>query len=171
MSTPSLALHQRLHFDVAEGEVKDADRRYVLLRADVLMGAFDGLPEPARTQALKALGKSVRQQGADSVRAYAREFGTRALCETVGQGGASLGWGRWEWTSAPGLLQLRVVNSPFARMTKHREGPACHAIAGMLAAVAGTLWSSSVEARETSCACMTQARPFTCLFEARPRDA
>ncbi|MET3515074.1 putative hydrocarbon binding protein [Pseudacidovorax sp. 1753] len=162
------ALHERLRFHTAEGEVKDADRRYVLMRADVLMGAFDALPSPARSQALEALARSVQQQGADSVRAYEREFGTQALLESVGQGAASLGWGCWTWTSAPGALQLQVVNSPFARMTQHHDGPACHAIAGMLAAVAGTLWSGPVDARETACACVARAHPFTCLFEAHP---
>ncbi len=63
-------LHERLRFDTDNGAVFDADRRYVLLRTDVLMGAFDELPEPAKSDALRAFGRSVARHGADSVRAY-----------------------------------------------------------------------------------------------------
>ena len=55
----SSTLHERLHFDAANGAVLDTTRRYVLLRTDVLMGLFDELPDPARSEALRAFGRSV----------------------------------------------------------------------------------------------------------------
>ena len=59
------ALHERLRFDTAHGQVLDDTRRYVLLRADVLMGLFDELPEAVKAEALRALGRSVARHGAD----------------------------------------------------------------------------------------------------------
>lgn len=171
MAGAALKLHDRLVFDLAAGQVVDGPRRYVLMRTDVLMGAFDGLEESARTEALRALGRSVYRQGADSVRAYLRELGAEALLCAMEDGSASLGWGRWCLEAEPGLLRLRVANSPFAHATRRHDAPACHAITGMLAAVAGTLWSMPVRAEETQCVCMVRTAPFTCLFEARAEVA
>ena len=171
MTAAVLKLHERLFFDLSAGQVMDGERRYVLMRADVLMGAFDELEEPAHAEALRALGRSVYRQGADSVRAYLRELGPEALLRAMEDGSASLGWGRWTLTAEPGLLRLRVDNSPFAQASRRHSVPACHAIGGMLGAVAATLWSKPAEAHETQCACMT-GQPFLgCLFEARPTAA
>ncbi|MEP6720066.1 MAG: V4R domain-containing protein [Variovorax sp.] len=171
MTAAVLKLHERLFFDLSAGQVMDGERRYVLMRADVLMGAFDQLEESARAEALRALGHSVYRQGADSVRAYVRELGSEALLRAMENGSASLGWGRWTLTAEPGLLRLRVDNSPFARSTRRHMIPACHAIGGMLSAVATTLWSEPAEAHETQCACMTNHAHLTCLFEARRTTA
>lgn len=167
MTQAVLKLHERLFFDLSAGQVMDGERRYVLMRADVLMGIFDELDEPGRTEALQALGRSVYRQGADSVRAYLRELGAEALLRAMENGSASLGWGRWSLSAEPGLLRLRVDNSPFAQAARRHEGLACHAIAGMLGAVATTLWSMPAQAHEMQCACRTLHAPFTCLFEAR----
>ena len=72
MTTP---LHEKLHFDTANGQVLDQSRRYLLMRTDVLMGLFDNLPKADREQALLALGQAVAQFGSDSVRAYAAQPG------------------------------------------------------------------------------------------------
>ena len=146
------ALHQRLHFDTARGQVLDESRRYVLLRADVLMGTFDALPDAARNEALRAFGRSVATYGADSIRAYAAANGTEALPAVMERAAASLGWGRWKLDMERDALRLRVDNSPFAAASTRRSGPACHAIAGMLEGLAGVLWNGAVSAIETACA-------------------
>ena len=151
------ALHERLHFDTANGQVLDADRRYLLLRTDVLMGLFDFLPGAARDEALRAFGRSVATRGGESVRAYAATAGTDALPALMEDAAASLGWGRWHLVPeepgvGPGTLTLEVENSPFAAASTLTKAPACHAIAGMLEALAGALWSLPAEARETRCA-------------------
>ena len=49
MSQPLRPLHKRLAFDLSEGQVLDGPRRYLIMRADVLMGAFAKLEaEPRR---------------------------------------------------------------------------------------------------------------------------
>ena len=161
------ALHERLHFDTANGQVLDGPRRYVLLRADVLMGLFAELPVGARDAALLAFGRSVATRGADSLRAYADEPGvdSDALQRAVESAAASLGWGRWRLAREGGSLELEVRNSPFAAAASPDAGPACHAIAGMLQGLAGIVLGGTASARETSCACATG--DGRCRFTAR----
>lgn len=165
-AVPQLQLHQRLRFDLAAGQVLDGPRRYLLMRTDVLMGCFDDLPKPARLQALQALGRAVARQGGLSVRAYLDELGPEHLLQAMEEGSASLGWGCWSLQAEPGVLHLTVRNSPFAAATRHRDEPACHAIAGMLGAVAGALWSQPAQGRELHCACMTPGLEASCQFVA-----
>ena len=168
------ALHERLRFDTADGQVLDDTRRYVLLRADVLMGVFDELPEAAKGEALRAFGRSVARHGADSVRAYAAAIGLDGLPAAMEESAASLGWGRWHIETAGSgdvtapALRLAVENSPFAAAASPSTRPVCHAIAGMLEAVAGALWQRPADARETHCAAQGGA---TCSFVAVPRAA
>ncbi len=170
------ALHERLFFDTARGAVLDDDRRYVLLRADVLMGIFARLDGAARDVALAAFGRSVAENGAGSVRAYrAGAGGAAALLATIEDAAASLGWGRWRLDlgraddiAAP-VLGLTVENSPFAAAAPPGTQHACHAIAGMLEALAGALWSCDAEARETHCA--ASGAVGACRFVAVPRNA
>jgi predicted hydrocarbon binding protein len=167
------ALHERLVFDVASGAVRDADRRYVLLRADVLMGIFARLDDDVRDAALAAFGRSVAELGSDSVRAYREAVGADALPTTMAGAAASLGWGRWRFDAAhlhaaSPSLALAVENSPFAAAAPKQTERACHAIAGMLEALAGALWSRAAEARETRCAAHGGS---TCSFVAVPRAA
>jgi len=177
------ALHERLVFDSARGAVLDGPRRYLLVRADVLMGLFANLEGAARDQALAAFGRSVAEHGADSVRAYREAVGAAALPPMMEGAAASLGWGRWRFdaddvaalhpqVAAPGTeptqrLRLCVTDSPFAAAAPRGDGPACHAIAGMLEALGGTLWSSPAEARETHCA--AQGGEPVCRFVVAPR--
>jgi|NGEPerStandDraft_6_1074524.scaffolds.fasta_scaffold18886_3 predicted hydrocarbon binding protein len=160
-------LHERLHFDTADGQVLDGSRRYLLLRADVLMGLFDELPPGARAEALRAFGRSVATRGAQSLRAYAAEPGVdaEALLRVVESAAASLGWGRWRLARDGGSLDLDVRNSPFAAAAAAGTGPACDAIAGMLQALAGLVLGGTASARETACAASTG--DGRCRFSAR----
>jgi predicted hydrocarbon binding protein len=161
------ALHQRLHFDTARGQVLDESRRYVLVRADVLMGAFDALPDAARNEALHALGRSVATHGVDSIRAYAAANGPETLPTVMERAAASLGWGRWTLEVERDALRLRVDNSPFAAASTRRSHPACHAIAGMLEGLAGVLWNGDASAIETACGAQHGG---ACHFVARRGD-
>jgi len=165
-------LHERLRFDTEHGAVFDATRRYVLLRADVLMGLFDELAEPARSDALRAFGRAVARQGADSVRAYVATSGTDALMQTMQEAAASLGWGRWQLAGGGERdedlpsLRLAVDNSPFAAAAVPSTGPVCHAIAGMLEAIASALWQRPAIVHETRC--RAQHGDGACRFVAMP---
>jgi hypothetical protein len=179
-----LPLHRRLRFDLARGQVLDDTRRYVLMRADVLMGLFDGLPARMRADALRALAGSVARHGADSVRAYAARPGTtpEMLLETMSDSAASLGWGAWRFERVPGgagdeageSLRLHVRNSPFAAQAGFDDMAACGAIAGMLEALGGALWSRPCRAVELHCAARRDAPAHgrsdagVCTFELRP---
>lgn len=145
------ALAGRLVFDEACGEVRDGPRRYLLMRADVLMGALARLPMQVRGDMLAALADSVRDNGADSVRAYLAQLGGDgdALLSAMTVAAADLGWGAWRFTgqesvahreaaipaslrqhagqddSAAPLLSLAVRNSPFVagwRAEGHVQG-------------------------------------------------
>jgi uncharacterized protein len=168
------ALHERLVFDAADGAVRDASRRYVLLRADVLMGLFAELPATARDAALRAFGRSVARHGADSLRAYAAEPGVDAtsLQRTVESAAASLGWGRWTLAGDAATLGLEVRNSPFAAAAAPSPRPVCAAIAGMLEALATIVLGAGASARETECAATgAPCCRFTASLDARAPSA
>jgi len=174
MST--LALHQRLQFDLAHGQVLDQTRRYVLMRADVLMGMFDALPSPVRAEAFAGLARSVALHGGDSVRAYASQAGsTQArLLQTMQDSAASLGWGVWQFAALssvdgrPSGLQLTVRNSPFAAQSAPSAEPVCAAIGGMLDALGQALWQTACRVQETHC--VVQGQHDDCSFTLQPVD-
>lgn len=170
MTNPSLALHERLQFDLTQGQILDGPRRYVILRADVLMGAFERSDANAHQLALAALGDSVTRFGADSVHAYLAEVGPHALLQAMVDGSASLGWGAWTFSEDEDTLRLEVRNSPFAAGSRGATQAVCHPIAGMLRAVAQALWSRPVHVQEVRCgACQTPGPSTHCLFLASPQ--
>lgn len=163
-----LPLPQRLRFDLAQGQILDEDRRYLMMRTDVFMGLFNALAPEARAQALAALADSVTQHGAASVRAYAAQPGMDPgqLLQAMAANAAALGWGAWTFEASGAGLQLTVANSPFAAHARLGGQPACHAIVGMLRALGTALWGQSCEARETRCAGghANPAAPGSCVF-------
>ena len=165
-------LHERLKFDTAGGQVLDADRRYVLMRADVLMGMFEFMPAAASRQALEALARSVATYGSGSVRAYddPADPASRQLFEAVAQGAASLGWGVWEFELGERSCRLSVRNSPFAAAFRKMRLPACAPIVGMMQAVCSHAWKHDCVAVEVECsACAAAAdapHDGLCRFEA-----
>lgn len=170
------ALHQRLQFDLAQGQVLDQTRRYVLMRADVLMGMFDGLPVARRAEVFAALARSVALHGGDSVRAYASQPGSThaRLLQTMQDSAASLGWGVWQFAALhpaagqPPGLTLTVRNSPFAAQSAPSAVPVCAAISGMLDAVGQALWQTPCRVQETHCA--AQGQHADCSFMLQPVD-
>lgn len=166
-----MALHDRLRYDVERGQVMDGDRRYVLLRADVLMGIFESLPECAAQDALTAFRDSVNRYGSASVRAYDDRTGSdpAPLLSSVAAGAASLGWGRWHIDFDGDACRLTVHNSPFAQARAGR-GEACAPIVGMLSAVCSHVWHEPVLARELHCAACDEhsadREERICTFEA-----
>jgi len=167
-------LHERLKFDIAHGQVLDANRRYVLLRADVLMGLFGFMPEAASQQALAAFAQSVAAYGSDSVRAYDNpaDPSSLQLFEAVAQGASSLGWGVWAFDAGADICRLAVRNSPFAAARGQRAGPACAPIVGMMQAVCSHVWKRGCVAVEVECsACASGGHApgqGLCCFEASP---
>lgn len=196
MHEPAPSLAQRLRHDLEQGRILDQGRRYLMLRADVLMGLFAELGPAARAQALRALGRSVQRHGAGSVQAYARLLGggaegaappdpstvspsrvsaaspaAQALLGDMAAAAATLGWGVWDFEPDGTGLRLTVRNSPFAAAARdlglHGE-PVCHAIAGMAAALGRALWSAPAEVTESCAAQGPPGAPLRCVFHLRP---
>jgi len=168
MQTPPL--HERLVFETSRGQVMDGDRRYVLMRADVLMGVFGLLPDPLRSQALASLTASVFKYGSASVRAYAdpTDPDSSKLFAAVATGASSLGWGVWEFSIHERSWELTVLNSPFAAASDMRR-PACAAIVGMLRAVCEHAWQAACIAEEVDCCAVASSNDGqgqTCRFRA-----
>ena len=160
-------LHNRLKWDTASGQILDGDRRYLMMRADVLMGLFATLPAVERQRALESLRASVRHHGGASARAYqAGGTGdTDTFLQVMVESAADLGWGVWHFDRSPATgLTLTVRNSPFASGTEPGDAPVCHAIAGMLEAVTALVLGSATNVRETQCAGMGATH---CVFQAR----
>ncbi len=157
----------RLAFDSAAGTILDQTRRYLLIRPDSLMGIFARLPAAARQEALAAMEDAVFEHGSDSARAY-RASGAgdaHALVALIERTAPQLGWGRWSFTFETDRLGLTVSNSPFAQGYGASSEPVCHAIKGMLRAVAAMVFDAPADAREHAC---TACGADDCRFEARP---
>ena len=163
----SADFRQRLTFDLASGELRDGDTRYVILREDSLMGLFKRLSEPARTDAFKAFAASVTEHGARSAARYlARDGDAGDLLATIAATAPQLGWGVWRFSRAEtGELHLEVKNSPFAHGYGASPEAVCAPITGMLGAVASIVFDAPVQAEENLCA---SAGGAICRFSARP---
>jgi len=159
---------QRLTFDLARGELRDGATRYVMLREDSLMGLFQRLPGPVRTDAFKALAASVAESGARSAAHYSARDGDAAdLLATIAATAAQLGWGVWRFSRTEAAeLQLEVNNSPFAHAYGASADGVCAPITGMLVAVAAIVLGAPVQAEECVCA---SSGGGSCRFSARPR--
>jgi uncharacterized protein len=164
----SADFRQRLSFDPANGELRDGDTRYVMLRGDSLMGLFKWLPEPARADAFRAFAASVAEHGARSAARYRAEDGDAwKLLATIAATAPQLGWGIWRFSSVgAGELQLEVINSPFARGYGASSETVCAPIAGMFSAAASIALGTPVQVEEDLCAA---AGGNVCRFSARPR--
>jgi hypothetical protein len=161
------SFRERLLFDEAEGAILDQDRRYILLRADALMGMLRRLSPAARDEAFAAFEASIFEQGSNSARAY-RALGQgdgAQLAHAVAATAPQLGWGLWSFEVQPDRLRLTVANSPFAAAYGASQTPVCHPIVGMARGVAGLVFERPAVAREV--ACMAMGAPH-CVFEAEP---
>lgn len=147
------------------GAIMDDDRRYLMLRADVLMGIFHELPLEVRHAALEAFAASVKKYGGESARAYfdASEAQPERLLEAIVAYSPELGWGRWHIDArSDEAIEVIVENSPFAEGFGHSPDPVCHAIVGMLQAVGPMIFGRPVVVIETGCA--AQADIDRCSF-------
>lgn len=151
--------------DAARGELAEGAARYLLIRHDSLMGLFQRLPEPARSQALAAFADSLAEHGARSAESYRAEHPDRLL-PVIAEKASQLGWGSWTFALEGESIVLAVRNSPFAQGFGTSSHAVCAPIAGMLQAVASLLFDAGATASETSCAA---SGGETCVFRAQRR--
>jgi predicted hydrocarbon binding protein len=160
------SLRERLVFDAARGEYRDGNARYMMLRADTLMGLFAELPEATRAEALAAFARAVTHFGGRSARAYRAAGATtpEALFETIAATAPELGWGVWRLWCEGEAIMLSVENSPFAAGAGSGPHAVCAPILGMLHAVGEIVFGGPVAVEETACAATGAA---CCRFTAR----
>lgn len=161
------SLREKLHWHTESGQIMDQDRRYIMLRTDVLMGIFTRLAPDAQRAALAAFGQAVKASGGQSAKAYFESLGNDAqrLLHTMQAYSADLGWGVWEFDrQSETQWQLTVHNSPFAAGFGASATPVCAAITGMLATVGELITQAAVSVEETACAAQGCGR---CTFQIR----
>ncbi len=162
-------LAQRLVFDTQLGEVRDHDRRYLLMRPDVLMGTLRLLDDEMRACVLAAFAESAAVHGKRSILAYVAGLGPdagAALLDLIRRTSPALGWGCWELERRGDALSLAVTNSPFAAGYGAAIQPVCAPIAGIFRTIAEVVLAGPVQAEETTCAAV--GGHATCRFVARP---
>ena len=93
------ALKDRMRHDASHGAIYDADRRYIMMRADVLMGLLHQVPADHRPALLRAMADSVADNGGRSAQAYFQSLGgdARAFLDTMTSSSADVGWGVWRF--------------------------------------------------------------------------
>ena len=158
------AFWDRIRIGDPAGSIFDGDRRYLMMRTDVLMGMVHEMPAALRGQVLDALAASAYLHGGQSVRAYRNAGGLDGLASTVIEGSAAFGWGTWHFTVGQRQAELEVENSPFAAGYGQSEIPVCAPIRGIFHSLAQTVLGSDVEVAETQCAAQHGGR---CRFVAR----
>ena len=151
--------------DAARGELTEGAARYLLVRHDSLMGLFQRLAEPARSEALAAFADSVAEHGGRSAESYRAENPDHLLPK-IAEKASQLGWGSWTFELDGESIVLTVRNSPFAQGFGNSIRPVCAPIAGMLRAVTSLLFGAEAAASESSCAA---AGGDVCVFRATKR--
>jgi uncharacterized protein len=163
----------RLVRDLEKGEILDGGARYLMIRADTLMGMFSRLPAVEAAAALDALKSSTIENGARSAQTYHASLpsGDRTrLLDVIAATAPQLGWGSWRFSEVTSeTLVLEVLNSPFVAGYGEANAPVCHAIAGMLTASAGIVFGRPVVAVETQCA--VEHGVEACRFEVSPEPS
>lgn len=161
-----MSFRDRLVFDAKQGEYRDGDIRYMMIRPDALMGILAELPAAMRPEFLAAFARSITRHGGRSAQAY-RAAGAVApaqMIAAIATTAPELGWGIWDLRLTADGLDLEVRNSPFAAGHGAAAQPVCHPIAGMLGAVGPMVLGGAVSVRETQCAALGFA---SCRFEVR----
>lgn len=157
----------KLRWNTEQGTIEDGPARYILVRADALMGLFRLLPAREQQGALQAFEQSVAEYGGKSARRYheARPLGAPDILNLVVAGASLLGWGHWSLEPDDGRLIVHVENSPFVHGFGDAGFYVCSPIAGMLQAAATIACDQPMIAKETCCAA---AGDGNCRFELAP---
>jgi predicted hydrocarbon binding protein len=148
--------------DDGAGALRRGEARYLLIRPETLAGVHRAVERAVGPQAAAdCLLDGGRAGGARVAAALAgtAEERVRAVVEA----GTALGWGRFALEAlTPDGLVITVTHSPFAEAYGPAPGPVCHLIAGVLEAVATSVFRRPRAVREPACAA---AGAPACRFE------
>lgn len=154
MTEKAPTLRERLDWQSGQGEIRDGEIRYLMVRADALMGLFRRLSPETRTAALAAFRDSILEHGGRSAQVYRQRGAAEAdaLLAVVAETAPQLGWGVWELERRENGLDLSVRNSPFVAGYGNAEEPVCAPVVGMLEAVTGLVTGARAQGHERHCA-------------------
>tara|TARA_R110001599_G_C12270264_1_gene661360 strand:+ start:3602 stop:4123 length:522 start_codon:yes stop_codon:yes gene_type:complete len=155
------------NLDKADGALQAGDVRYVLVRADGLMGCFKSDLSTTSLEMYQQIENSFFQFGGKSTQQYVETVGEdpAALLSKIEEMAPQLGWGNWVLSLQPneGKLTLTVENSPFSAGYGQARFAVCAPVSGMLKGVAEKIFKQSVTCREHRCSAMGGD---VCEFEA-----
>jgi len=151
----------------ADGALHAGDVRYVLVRADGLMGCFKSNLSSTSLAMYKEIENSFFRFGGKSTQQYAEILGEypEELLSKIEEIAPQLGWGNWALSleSNERKLTLRVENSPFSAGYGQADFAVCAPVSGMLRGVAEKIFKQAVTCREYRCSAMGGD---VCEFEA-----
>lgn len=151
--------------DPTAGEFTDGNIRYLMMRADVLMGGAREMPEGRAVEYLRALEQSAFRHAHDSFVQY-RDSGRFQGDFLTGATGVSvtLGWGVWAVSDLGyGNHRVTVRNSPFAKGYGASPHPVCGPICGVLRAMVLVGYARQVQVTEQ--VCIAQGSSSECVFD------
>lgn len=155
------------NLDKADGALHAGDVRYVLVRADGLMGCFKSSLGSTPLAMYQEIEDSFFRFGGKSTQQYAETLGEdpEELLSKIEEIAPQLGWGKWALSLEPNQqrLNLTVENSPFSAGYGEADFAVCAPIAGMLRGVAEKIFEQAVTCRECRCSAMGGD---VCEFEA-----
>lgn len=151
----------------ANGALHAGDIRYVLVRADGLMGCFKSNLSSTSLALYKEIEDSFFRFGGKSTQQYADILGEypEKILSKIEETAPQLGWGNWilSLQSKERKLTLTVENSPFSAGYGQANFAVCAPVAGMLRGVAEKIFKQPVICREHLCSAMGGE---VCEFEA-----
>ncbi|HAG71883.1 MAG TPA: hypothetical protein DCL66_06725 [Gammaproteobacteria bacterium] len=150
-----------------DGAINAGDVRYVLVRADGLMGCFKSNWNSTSLMMYKEIENSFFRFGRKSTQQYAKSLGgdPKELLLKIEGMAPQLGWGNWRLAldSNELKLTLTVKNSPFSAGYGQADFAVCAPISGMLRGVAEEIFKQTAISSEHRCAAMGAD---VCKFEA-----
>lgn len=155
------------HLRNTDGALHSGDIRYVLVRADGLMGCFKTDAACTTLPMYTQIESSFCEFGGKSTQQYADNLGEdhQALLKKIEQTAPQLGWGKWTLSlfMSEKKLTLSVDNSPFSAGYGHVNFAVCAPISGMLKGLAQKIFMRPVTCNEHRCSAMGGK---VCEFEA-----
>lgn len=150
-----------------DGALHSGDIRYVLVRADGLMGCFKSSSNSTSLSMTKEIENSFFRFGGKSTQQYSDILGDNPeeLLSKIEEMAPQLGWGKWALCLKLNerKLTLTVKNSPFSVGYGQADFAVCAPISGMLRGVAEKIFTQAVTCREHRCSAMGGD---VCEFEA-----
>ena len=111
------------NLDKADGALHAGDVRYVLVRADGLMGCFKSSLGSTPLAMYQEIEDSFFRFGGKSTQQYAETLGEdpEELLSKIEEIAPQLGWGKWALSLEPNQqrLNLTVENSPFSALLQN----------------------------------------------------